>query len=65
MRASRWRSFVGYEIRDRKEKRLGKITAIEWDGEWFATVNDDFEVSLNGAVEMIELTTGKTYIRVK
>lgn len=64
-RPSRWRDFIGYEIRDRKNSRLGKITAIDWDsGQWWATINDDHEAPLNNAREVIELNRGKTYIQL-
>ena len=64
---NRYQSFLGYTAKDMlTDKVLGCITSIEQDGNnfWY-TIDEEYQVSCAGSEEVIVLSTGETFIRVK
>lgn len=63
MSAHRYNSFIGTKVKDSNGTVIGELdSVIVEDGEVFGNISGDFEVSLSGSYEKIDLTNGDNYL---
>ena len=59
----RYNSFIGTKVKDSNGAIIGELdSVIVEDGEVFGNISGDFEVSLSGSYEKIDLTNGDNYL---
>lgn len=61
---TRYRAYIGAPIDSKSGKFLGMITNVEEDAgqEWY-TINDDYQVPCAGSEFVIDLVTGREFVR--
>lgn len=61
----RYSAFIGKQVKDYKDCCEGALTNCYYEnGKPWGVINDDYEVCLQGSVEIVDLTNGENYLRL-